>query len=76
MQLSPIHFRNLAHSNRQLRSDYTIKATGAPDSIDRHREDIEQFARSFELIEELPEPHEKPTRSLPLSRQCPGLPSS
>ena len=37
-----------------LRADYTIKAIGNTEEIDTHRKAILAFARSFELIEEIP----------------------
>ncbi len=39
---------------RQMRADYTIKAVGDPELLFLHREEIEAFARSFELINEIP----------------------
>lgn len=38
------------------RASYTIKAVGPPDLMDRYREAILCFAKSFELIEEFPSP--------------------
>lgn len=38
------------------RADYTIKASGTPEMMDRHRNAIIAFAQSFELIDELPTP--------------------
>lgn len=54
MQLAPEHYRQLCC--RQMRADYTIKAMGSPILIDKHREEIEAFASSFELIQEIPTP--------------------
>lgn len=62
MQLSQEHFRNLQRGgdvaqrriDRQQRGDYTIKATGPVEAIAKYRRDIELFARSFELINEVP----------------------
>lgn len=39
---------------KQMRADYTIKASGPPQVVERHRPAIEAFARSFELIEAIP----------------------
>ena len=38
----------------QMRADYTIKAVGPEALIEKHREEIELFAHSFELIQEIP----------------------
>lgn len=38
------------------RACYTIKAVGPPDLMQRYREDLLRFAKSFELIEEFPSP--------------------
>jgi hypothetical protein len=38
----------------QMKSDFTIKATGPKALMEKHRRDIFAFARSFELIEEIP----------------------
>jgi len=55
MQIAPEHYQNLHDQRyRQMRSDYTIKAVGPPDQIQKHRKEIEQFANTFELIEEIP----------------------
>lgn len=59
LQLAPSHYRTLSlppasHLNRQLRADYTIKATGPESALAHHRSDILAFARSFELIAEIP----------------------
>ncbi len=62
MQLSPAHYRALQLPGspaeqsffRQMRSDYTIKVTGPQAILQRHRADIEAFAMSFELIQEVP----------------------
>jgi hypothetical protein len=48
MELSP--------TDRLKRADYTIKATGHPSAMGKHRDDIIAFANSFELIDELPKP--------------------
>ena len=38
----------------EMRSDYTIKASGAQDAMERHDEAIRAFARTFELIQPIP----------------------
>lgn len=65
MQLSIEHYQNLCyaalpctkHDLKQMRSDYTIKAVGTDRLVKKHKNEIVAFARSFELI------HEIPTRS-------------
>ncbi len=60
MQLASLHWRTLQAQNgpsfkqRQMASDYTLKAIGAPESITTYKSEIELFANSFELIEEIP----------------------
>lgn len=62
MQLSNEHYRSLkaieksdgTDDNRQMRADYTIKAAGQSQMMDKYREPIIEFARSFELIDEIP----------------------
>lgn len=60
MQLAPIFERQLNQGRDPLdqykRADYTIKASGPPDLMNKHRQEILTFARSFELIDELPAP--------------------
>jgi hypothetical protein len=60
MQLTPEHYRTLAHSTHeistQMQSDYTLKAVGSPDSILKHKNSLIAFAHSFELIHEIPSP--------------------
>lgn len=60
MQLAPEHDRTLAHSpegaNTQERSDITIKFTGPKPLVDMHQEGISSIARSFELLNPLPNP--------------------
>lgn len=60
MQLAADYYRQLSWEdcfmNRQKRADYTIKAVGSPALMHQHRQAIIAFARSFELIEELPSP--------------------
>lgn len=66
MQLAPEHFSVLsakiqmsppqeAQDLYQMRSDFTIKATGPKLLMEKHRRDIINFATSFELIHEIPE---------------------
>lgn len=58
MQLASRYVRQFALASapleRQKRSDYTIKAVGPPPLMQQHRQDIIQFADSFELKDELP----------------------
>lgn len=64
MQLSPEHYSVLNVSQyypveqlphiRQMRADYTIKATGSKALISQYKEEIISFAHSFELIDEVP----------------------
>lgn len=66
MQLAPEHYSQLAlkiqmakstidrNHYSQMRSDFTIKATGPRSLMETHRNAILAFARSFELIEEIP----------------------
>lgn len=64
MQLAKEHFHQLQKRtisaerklSRQMCADYTIKAVGTPESILKYREDIVTFARSFELVQEIPAP--------------------
>jgi hypothetical protein len=60
MQLAPMYFfalqamPNATFKQKQMAADYTIKAIGPIAAITRYKSDIELFANSFELIEELP----------------------
>jgi hypothetical protein len=56
MQLDSTHFRILSHPSyfAQLRADVTIKATGPKNLMTKHYSSIYAFARSFELIDEIP----------------------
>lgn len=60
MQLAPAYIKLLSQGKSPLdikkRADYTIKAIGPPSLLQKHRSDIVAFARSFELIDELPSP--------------------
>lgn len=60
MQLASVYERQLSQGKKPLdlnkRADYTIKASGPPHLMDKHRLEILAFARSFELIDELPAP--------------------
>ena len=40
---------------RQMTADYTIKVSGPSDLIEKHRDEIQLFADSFELIGEIPD---------------------
>lgn len=54
MQLAPEYDQQIGHSiSKEKRADYTIKVLGMPKMISRYREEIINFANSFELIEEL-----------------------
>jgi len=39
---------------KQMKASYTIKAVGPPEQMEAHKEEIVLFARSFELIQEIP----------------------
>lgn len=57
MQLGVEHYRNLIspqNTYRQLRADYTIKAVGPVELMERHKLAVINFANSFEFIEEIP----------------------
>lgn len=62
LQLNKEHYRALAppvpqskeNLYREMRADVTIKATGRTEAMQQHEEEIISFARSFELIEEIP----------------------
>jgi hypothetical protein len=57
MQMAPEQYLNLqenAFTERQKRSDYTIKAVGNPEAMEAFKSQIIDFALSFELIEEIP----------------------
>ncbi len=57
MQLDPNHCQRLSSQSplhRQMKADYTIKAVGPAQSLTKHRQEILDFASSFELICELP----------------------
>lgn len=68
MQLAPGHYSTLSYlANtcdsvqerehlKQVRSDYTIKAVGPKTLMEKHRHSLIAFARSFELIDEIPHP--------------------
>lgn len=53
MQIAPEHYRAIDNSDK--RADYTIKAVGPVEAIHNHRKEIVQFARSFELIDAIPD---------------------
>jgi hypothetical protein len=56
MQLGPEQYSRLSLPDipPELRSDVTIKAQGPLHLIQKHRQKIISFARSFELIQEIP----------------------
>ena len=64
MQLDFEHYETLTHMAgtpkkqelyEQMRADYTIKATGSEGAIAKHKKEITAFAKSFELINEVPQ---------------------
>lgn len=60
MQMAPIHWNILQpkekalFKQKQMASNYTIKAVGPYDSLKSCQQEIISFANSFELIEEIP----------------------
>lgn len=58
LQIGSDHYRNLSYTDlpNQMRADITIKAKGSPEAVALHKSAIRRFARSFELIEEVPTP--------------------
>lgn len=52
MQIAPEHYRRL-NENEQMRSCITIKVMGPTDFIEKNRNIIVNFSRSFELIDEI-----------------------
>lgn len=63
MQIATEHYSALqwhigqmqdANSLKQMQADYTIKAKGPREHLKKHKQAIIAFARSFELIEEIP----------------------
>jgi hypothetical protein len=48
------HLEGNSPAINEMRSDVTIKAVGAPESIRKHQQEIRQFAESFRLKEEIP----------------------
>lgn len=62
LQIAPEHYRSLSYAPkpemqplyREMRADMTIKATGPKTVMQLHEDEISRFARSFELIEEIP----------------------
>jgi hypothetical protein len=62
MQLAVEHYHNLMLTGtveeelyfQQMRADTTIKAVGSPGAIEKYHDEITSFARSFELIREIP----------------------
>lgn len=61
LQVGDHHYRMLStassgsvHRHREMRADVTIKAVGPKNFMEGKEEEITAFARSFELIEEIP----------------------
>lgn len=62
MQMASEHYYTLQNPEpslsdfyqKQRRADYTIKAVGSPSMMNQHKKEIQVFAKSFELIEEIP----------------------
>lgn len=59
MQIAPSHYYRLQTSEqedalKQMRADYTIKAVGPVEWMAQNKQSILAFARSFELIQEIP----------------------
>lgn len=60
MQLASEYDRQMSWDesfiSNQKRADYTIKAVGPVSMMNKYKKEIERFAHSFELIDELPFP--------------------
>jgi hypothetical protein len=62
LQIAPEHYTTLSYptahlsleKQKQMRADVTIKVIGHPDMVQKHKQTIKRYARSFELIEEIP----------------------
>lgn len=62
LHLADTHYRNLLHPPegfdqalaKEMRADVTIKAVGPKSLVEAKEQDILEFVRSFELIEEVP----------------------
>lgn len=62
LQLAPEHYRALSYAipptlidrYRQMRGDVTIKAVGPQQLMAKYRDEIISFARSFQLIDDIP----------------------
>lgn len=62
LQIGREHYQMLSHPRnpanyelfREMRADVTIKATGPKELMEEYEEIIVEFARSFELIKEIP----------------------
>lgn len=62
LQLDKEHYRALSppipasqeNLYREMRADVTLKVTGPKELMEKYEEEINHFARSFELIEEIP----------------------
>ncbi|MEM1283446.1 MAG: hypothetical protein AAGG81_07820 [Chlamydiota bacterium] len=63
MQLSQEHFYALSQEHEgltneereQMRGDYTIKVVGSPEKVKNLQESINRFARSFRLMQPIPD---------------------
>lgn len=53
-QLAPTHYQHI--NDRHTRADFTIKASGPPTLMAKHRQQLLTFANSFEIIAPLPGP--------------------
>lgn len=58
LNMGTSHYQTLSHTlsslNQQKRADVTIKVSGPPEIMQKQKMAIVNFARSFELIEEIP----------------------
>jgi len=62
LQVSPEHFLTLSYPRdeleeevlKQMRGDVTIKVTGPPKLVEKHKQAIDRFARTFEMVHEIP----------------------
>jgi hypothetical protein len=58
MQIAPEHRRVLEAQpgTEDARADYTIKASGPAEALQKYAKEISRFAHSFELIQDIPSP--------------------
>lgn len=57
MQLAPEHYYSISSrfpQDTQRKADWTIKAVGPKESLEKHKQSLLLFAQSFELIDEIP----------------------